>query len=213
MPQDIPANCDGCDKRFSIENALSFPKVGLVLERHDNAAKEWGAREARSLFPSAITYEPKINSRAVQGGRTGAGARQEGGEAGGGTKTVFEAQGGRVRTVNGADILVGQLGQVGIPAESRADAIAHGFWKQGTTAMFDIQIVNLDAGFYPRMTPEKDLAKAEKETKDLYLQACLEHRSTFTTMVYSSDGIPGAGALATHKRLAALISYNLKQEY
>ena len=32
--------------------------------------------------------------------------------------------------------------------------------------MFDIQIVNLDAGYYLRMTPEKDLAKAEKEKKD-----------------------------------------------
>ena len=38
--------------------------------------------------------------------------------------------------------------------------------------MFEIRIVNLDAGSYLRMNPEKDLAKAEKEKKDLYLQAC-----------------------------------------
>ena len=37
--------------------------------------------------------------------------------------------------------------------------------------MFDIRIVNLDAGSYLRMTPEKAVAKAEKEKKDLYLQA------------------------------------------
>ena len=37
--------------------------------------------------------------------------------------------------------------------------------------MFDIRIVNLDTGSYLRMTPEKALAKAEKEKKDLYLQA------------------------------------------
>ena len=49
--------------------------------------------------------------------------------------------------------------------------------------MFDIRIFNLDAGSYLRMTPEKALAKAEKEKKDLYLQACLERRSTFTPMV------------------------------
>ena len=48
--------------------------------RHD-AAKEWGTLGARALVPGAITYEPKINSRTVQGERTGAGARQEGGEA------------------------------------------------------------------------------------------------------------------------------------
>ena len=32
-------------------------------------------------------------------------------------------------------------------------------------------------------------------------------------MVYSADGIPGAEALDAQKRLAALLSYKLKQEY
>ena len=58
--------------------------------------------------------------------------------------------------------------------------------------MFDIRIVNLNAGSYLRMTPEKALAKADKEKKDLYLQDCLERRRTFTPTVYSTDGIPGA---------------------
>ena len=44
-----------------------------------------------------------------------------------------------------------------------ADVSAHGLWKRGTTAMFDIRIVNLDVGSYLRMTSEKALAKAEKE--------------------------------------------------
>ena len=48
---------------------------------------------------------------------------------------------------------------------------AHGFWKRGTTTIFDIRIVNLDAGSLLSMTPEKDLAKAEKKKKDVYLQA------------------------------------------
>ena len=63
------------------------------------------------------------------------------------------------------------------------------------------------------MTTEKVLAKAGKEKKDFYLQACLECRSTFTPMVYSPDIIPGAEALAAQKRLASLLSYNLKREY
>ena len=32
-------------------------------------------------------------------------------------------------------------------------------------------------------------------------------------MVYSADGIPGAEAVAAHKRLAALLSYKLNREY
>ena len=150
----------------------------------------------------------------MQGERTGAGQRQEGGEADSGTDTVG-------LTVNGSAKLIGKPGQVVVPAELRADVSAHGFWKRGTTAMFDIRVVNLDAGSYLRMTPEKTLAKAlakalskaEKEKKDLYLQACLECRRTFTLMVYSADEIPGAEALAAQKRSAALLSYKLKRKY
>ena len=63
------------------------------------------------------------------------------------------------------------------------------------------------------MTPEKALAKAEKENKDLYLQACLERRQNFNPIFYSLDRIPRAEALAAQNRLASLISYKLKQEY
>ena len=53
--------------------------------------------------------------------------------------------------------------------------------------MFGIRIVNLDAGSYLLMTPQKALSKAEKEKKDLYLQACLGSSRTFTPMVYSVE--------------------------
>ena len=86
--------CDGCGKKFSIDHSLSCPKVGLVLAQHDDAKKEWGTPGAWALVPSAITYEPKLNSRTVQGERNGDGAQQEGGRADGGTDTVGEAQKG-----------------------------------------------------------------------------------------------------------------------
>ena len=79
--------------------------------------------------------------------------------------------------------------------------------------MLEIRIVNLDAGSYLRITPEKALAKGEKEKKYLYLQACLERRSTCNRTVYSADGIPSAKALVAQKMLAALLSYKLKREY
>ena len=43
MPQDIPATCDGCSKKFLIKHTISNLKGGLVLAQHDDAAKEWGA--------------------------------------------------------------------------------------------------------------------------------------------------------------------------
>ena len=88
MPQDIPATCNGCGKKFLIEHDLSCPKGGLVLVRHDDAAKEWGSLGSQFLVPSAIRYKSRINSRAVQGERTGAGVRQDNGTANGGADIV-----------------------------------------------------------------------------------------------------------------------------
>ena len=49
--------------------------------------------------------------------------------------------------------------------------------------MFDIRIFNLDEGSYLHMMPKKDLAKAEKDNRDLYIHACLERRRSLNTMV------------------------------
>ena len=68
MPQEIHATCNGCRKRFFIKHALSFPKGGLFLALHNDTSNEWGALGTLALVHSAITYEPKINSRRVQGG-------------------------------------------------------------------------------------------------------------------------------------------------
>ena len=59
----------------------------------NDATKEWGVFGARDLVPSDITYELRINSRIVQGEKTGAGARQEGGTAEGSVDISREAQG------------------------------------------------------------------------------------------------------------------------
>ena len=149
------------------------------------------------------------------GERTRTGAWQEGGTSKSGADIVGEAQGdGRIgRTVNRVDALARRPGQVEVTAESRVDVSAHGFWKQGTTTIFEIRTVNLNAGSYLRMMPEKAIVNTDKEKKDLYLQDCLERRHTFNPMVYSTDGIPGAEASVAQKRLAAILSYNLKREY
>ena len=79
-----------------------------------------------------------------------------------GTDIVGESQGGSGKTLNKAAILSGRPGQVQLPAYLRSDVSAHGFWKRGTTTVFNIIIVYLDLGSYLRMAPEKALAKAEK---------------------------------------------------
>ena len=126
---------------------------------------------------------------------------------------VGEAHGGSGNGQAGhrVAVLARRLGQVEVPAESRADVSAHSFWKRGTTAIFDIQIVNLDVGSSLRMTLEKDLAKAEKDENDSYLQDCLESIRDFTPMVYSLDREPRVEAMYAKDRLAALLIYKLER--
>ena len=45
--------------------------------------------------------------------------------------------------------------QVMVLADPRADVSTYDFWKRGTTAMFDIQIVNIDTGSYLSMPHKK----------------------------------------------------------
>ena len=100
-----------------------------------------------------------------------------------------------------------------VPDESRADVSVHGFCKWGTTALFDMRIVNLYVGSYLRQTSAKALETAEKEKIYKYLQPCLERRRSFTPMVYSIDGIPGTEVVASQQRLASLLSNKPKPEY
>ena len=197
VPLNPPTDCDGCGKNFLVPNAISCPKGGLIMARHNDAAKEWGALSDQALNPSAISYGPEINSRTVQGDRNGSGSQVAMGSQEGEAKKYGE----------------GATGQAKVPDESRADISVQGFWKLGTTALFDMIIVNLDACSYLCQMSAKALETAEKEKKDKYLQPCLECWRSFTPMVYPTDGITRTEDISAHRRLAYLISNNLKREY
>ena len=99
VPLNLPIYCDVCGKKFLVPHSLSCPKGGLVLERHNDATKEWSTLFSQAINPSDISYGPKINSKTVQGERNGAKLRfatgeQERGGAG--------QKGGRDGTGNGA---------------------------------------------------------------------------------------------------------------
>eukprot|EP00957_Ditylum_brightwellii_P188035 14315800-Ditylum_brightwellii.AAC.1 len=53
QPLHLPKRCDGCDAKFSVKHGLTCNKEGLVLVRHNDLNREWGALGARALTPSA----------------------------------------------------------------------------------------------------------------------------------------------------------------
>ena len=82
-----------------------------------------GALLARALNQSGIFYEPKINSRTVQGKRNGDGA--------------WFAIG--VQEGEGNKDIEGATGQEMLPNEPREYLSVHGLWKWGTSAPFDMR--------------------------------------------------------------------------
>ena len=98
-----------------------------------------------------------------------------------------------------------------MPDESRAYVSTHSFWKWGTSALFDIHIVNLDAGSYLYQTSAKALKTAEKKKNRNYLQPCLERRHYLPPMVYSADEITRTEAVASQRRLASLLINKMKR--
>jgi hypothetical protein len=120
--------CDDCTAKFSVESALTCSKGGLVLVCHNDLNKEWGALGAKALSPSAVTYKPTIYSgRPVQ---------REGGEEEDGEGEGPEA------------------GKHTHPKGGRRDVAIHGFWKRGTTSIFDGRVTCLDALSYWKRSPE-----------------------------------------------------------
>ena len=100
-----------------------------------------------------------------------------------------------------------------MPDEVRSDVSVHDFCKWGTSALFDMVIINLDVGYYLLQTSAKALATAEKEKRYKYPHPCMCSSSSFTPMVYSTDRIPVTEAVAAQRHLTLLLRNNLKQKY
>ena len=164
------------------------------MEQHINTAKEWCALSSQYLNSLCTLYEPKINSRIINGERNK--FREQ---------VLTEGQDG-----DRNEDVKGETGHATVPDDSQADACIYAFWKWGTSALFDMRIVNLDSGSYLHQTSAKDLETAEKGGNYKYLHPCLKHRRSFTPIVYTVDGIPETEVVVAHQRLALLLSNKLK---
>jgi hypothetical protein len=114
---------------------------------------------------------------------------------------IHTGQGGRGQGVPGTD------------PELRGDVAVHGFWRRGTTAIFDVRVTDTDAPTYRNQDPRKVLEKHEKEKKVKYGAACLARRRQFTPLVFSVDGLRGTEADAASKRLASRLAAKWKRTY
>ena len=86
-PLEMPAACDGCGAKMSVEHALSCKTGGLVHIRHDDVADEWRHLCGTALSPCRVEREPRIFSSVSRQVRNAAGASAPD------SRKVFEARG------------------------------------------------------------------------------------------------------------------------
>lgn len=100
-----------------------------------------------------------------------------------------------------------------VEAELRGDVAAHGFWKKGSTAIFDIRVTDLEAPSQRNSDPKKVLARHETEKKKKYGPHCKRLRHQFTPLVFSVDGLMGNECKAALKCVAAHLAAKWKRTY
>lgn len=97
--------------------------------------------------------------------------------------------------------------------ELRGDIAAHGFWRRGTTTIFDVRVTDTEVASNRGQDPKKVLKRHEREKKLKYNALCQERRRHFTPLVFSVDGLQGTEATAACKRLASLLADKWKRSY
>eukprot|EP00957_Ditylum_brightwellii_P001635 127003-Ditylum_brightwellii.AAC.1 len=143
---------------MSVEHALSCAQGGLVLIRHNNARDEWGALGRTALIPSAVAYEPLIHSgRTALETRPDRSSRES--ETTGATAEPERPPGAgetEARAPADEDVaLEDKEVREQVPGMERGDVLIHGFWKRGTTSIFNVRITNLDAKTHRVQEPAK----------------------------------------------------------
>jgi hypothetical protein len=97
--------------------------------------------------------------------------------------------------------------------EERGDVLIHGLWQQGTDAIIDVCITDLDAKSNISRAPMKVLAVHEREKKRKDLEPCLEQFRHFSLFVVSTDGLIGKEAETMLKKLSARLAEKTDKPY
>jgi hypothetical protein len=184
-PADLPTHCDRSDQKFTVCHALECKKGGLVISRHNDIQDELIDLASKALTPSAVRNEPRIH-------------------------TSCHAE--KLRTMDQHPVICNICKCQG---EERGDVLIQGLWQQeGTNAIINVRITDLDAKSNISRVPMKVLATHEHGEKCNYLEPCLEQRCHFSPFVVSTDClIGGKEAQTTMKKLSARLAKKTGKPY
>jgi hypothetical protein len=185
QPSDLPPTCDGCDKPFSVDHAMSCPNGGLINARHDEIKCELGNPFLEASAPSRVRVEPMIYPQ---------------------FRTTAPVQLTAALPPEDAD-------QPAEPDQTRGDLLLRGLFAPHTDCIVDVAIIDLNCKTHSSVPYEQALKTKEKSKRSLYLQPCLAQRRHFSPFVAATDGTLGPSATAILKNIARRLADKWQQPY
>jgi hypothetical protein len=151
---DLPASCDGCNARFTLQHVLGCKKGGLVIICHNKIQDELVYMAGRVIMtPSAIGNEPLLCPACVTAS----------------VKTPPSM----------CTPLPPSSENEATGKDDHGDLLLRGFQAQGTSCIVDVRVTDMDAKSYIKQALAKVLETQEKEKKRKYLEPCLKSRRHF----------------------------------
>ena len=99
------------------------------------------------------------------------------------------------------------------PPALRGDLGIRGFVETGTTAIFDVRVVNLDCATHSVRKSPNVLQSVESQKSKKYGPICASRRESFHPFIASADGLLGSQAQKVLQRLGRLISERSSRPY
>ena len=195
--KDLPKKCDGCNAKFSVNHALSCKKGGLVVNRHNEVKDEVAYLAALATSPGKVRDKPNIHIS-----RTSSEANLPGHASTKGTSPSPSYNNNSNTNTDEQQRFF-----------ERGDILIHGLFEKQTSCILDVRVTDSDCPSNLLASPEKVLARHEREKKKKYLEACLEERRHFSPYVCDCYGLLGEEAKAVNKKLAAKLASKWKAPY
>jgi hypothetical protein len=210
----LPTTCDGCNKPFDIEHALTCKKGGLVILRHNELRDEIASIAATAFNPSAVSLEPLINQWNTHNTTA---SHPTASNATASTPTASN-------TINLASQPTASLSNdTASPASgtntppkanhTRGDILIRSFFDRAKDCIVDVTITDLDNNTNKTKSAKAALKARETSKKSKYSRACNASRKDFVPFVASADGLLGREAKAFLQRLAAHLADKWQRPY
>ena len=204
--------CDGCGRASNVSHALNCGCGGLIHLRHNELREEILAMALECFPRGALTREPPLSPIGQNTIPTGQPIHVP--------QVPPPAQ--QPHPLAAATVLPPDASSTGAPQHSdgnpahkslRGDVGIRGLFENGTTAIIDVRVVNLDSASIVSREAKNVIHSTESDKTKKYQAICESRRESFHAFIVSADGFIGPQATKVLQHLAEMQANNIQRPY